>query len=85
MQKSRSSDVNFCTPVERELLNVLAALGFDTAQIVHSVLSDACDSAGALWWILKKKAFATGGLNLPDRNGQGRGSFNLGIFARYAC
>ena len=81
MQKSKSSDVVFSTPVERELLNVLAALGFDTAQIVHSVLSDACDSAGALWWILRKKVFASGGLNLPDRDNQSRGSFNLGIFA----
>ncbi|KAG2004580.1 CAMK/CAMK1 protein kinase [Coprinopsis cinerea AmutBmut pab1-1] len=46
----------FSTPLERELLNSLSALGMDTAQIVHSVLSDACDSAGAIWWMLKKKA-----------------------------
>ena len=73
----------FSAPVERELLNVLAALGFDTAQIVHSVLSDACDSAGAVWWMLRKKAIANGGLNLPDRNSQsqGPGLFNTGIFA----
>ncbi|KNZ75856.1 Serine/threonine-protein kinase MARK2 [Termitomyces sp. J132] len=44
----------FSTPVERELLNTLSMLGFDTAQIVHSVLSDACDATGALWWMLKK-------------------------------
>jgi len=37
------------------LLNALASLGFDTAQIVHSALSCACDSAGALWWVLRKK------------------------------
>ncbi|KAF5339608.1 hypothetical protein D9611_011471 [Ephemerocybe angulata] len=46
----------FSSPLERELLNTLSNLGMDTAQIVHSVLSDACDSAGALWWMLKKKA-----------------------------
>jgi hypothetical protein len=37
------------------MLSTLAALGFDTGQIVHSVLSDACDAAGALWWIMRKK------------------------------
>jgi hypothetical protein len=79
MQKSKSADVVFSTPVERELLSVLAALGLDTAQIVHSVLSDACDSAGALWWMLRKKAIANGGLDLPDRNSQGPGLFNAGI------
>ncbi|KAG6877428.1 hypothetical protein C0993_007479 [Termitomyces sp. T159_Od127] len=46
----------FSTPVERELLNTLSTIGFDTAQIVHSVLSYACDATGALWWMLKKKA-----------------------------
>ncbi|KAG9311425.1 Pkinase-domain-containing protein [Chiua virens] len=45
----------FSTPAERELLNALSAMGFDTAQIVHSVISDACDSAGALWWMLIRK------------------------------
>ncbi|KAJ8521905.1 hypothetical protein ONZ45_g1416 [Pleurotus djamor] len=46
----------FSTPQERDLLNSLSTIGFDTAQIVHSVLSDACDSASAVWWTLKKKA-----------------------------
>ena len=46
----------FTTPLERSLLSSLSALGFDTGQIVHSVLTDACDSNGALWWLLKKKA-----------------------------
>ncbi|KAF8632645.1 hypothetical protein AX17_004778 [Amanita inopinata Kibby_2008] len=45
----------FSTPLERELLNTLSALGFDTAQIVHSVLTDACDASGAVWWMLKKR------------------------------
>ena len=45
----------FSTPAERELLNSLSLLGFDTGQIVHSVLSDACDAAGAIWWMLKRK------------------------------
>ena len=45
----------FSTPAERELLNALSAIGFDTAQTVHSVLSDACDAAGAMWWMLVRK------------------------------
>jgi hypothetical protein len=45
----------FSTSLERELLSTLSALGFDTPQIVHSVLTDACDAAGAAWWILKKR------------------------------
>ncbi|KAH7922538.1 Pkinase-domain-containing protein [Leucogyrophana mollusca] len=45
----------FSTPAERELLNTLSILGLDTGQIVHSVLSDACDAAGALWWMLRRK------------------------------
>ena len=80
MQKSKNADVVFSTPVERELLSVPDALGYDTAQIVHSVLSDACDSAGALWWMLRKRAITSGGLKLPDRNSQGPGLSNTGIF-----
>ncbi|KIJ36670.1 hypothetical protein M422DRAFT_782185 [Sphaerobolus stellatus SS14] len=46
----------FSTPLERELLNKLSELGFDTGQMVHSVLTDACDCSGALWWMMRKKA-----------------------------
>ncbi|KAL6298021.1 hypothetical protein BKA93DRAFT_106695 [Sparassis latifolia] len=46
----------FSTPLERDLLNSLSNLGLDTGQIVHSVLTDACDATGALWWLLKRKA-----------------------------
>ncbi|KAI0929421.1 hypothetical protein AcV7_005275 [Taiwanofungus camphoratus] len=46
----------FSTPLERDLLNRMSNLGLDTGQIVHSVLSDACDATGALWWMLKRKA-----------------------------
>ena len=46
----------FGTKVERELLNNLSTLGFDTGQIVHSVLSDACDAASAMWWMLIRRA-----------------------------
>ena len=45
----------FSTPTERHLLNALSTLGFDTAQIVHSVLTNACDAAGAVWWMLRKR------------------------------
>ncbi|KAF7313859.1 Serine/threonine-protein kinase MARK2 [Mycena chlorophos] len=53
---STPAPVIFSTPLERELLNTLSLFGFDIAQIVHSVLSDACDATGALWWMLKRKA-----------------------------
>ncbi|KAH6910015.1 CAMK/CAMKL/MARK protein kinase [Coprinopsis sp. MPI-PUGE-AT-0042] len=53
---SKPTPIIFSTPMERQLLNSLSALGMDTAQTVHSVLSDACDCAGAIWWMLKKKA-----------------------------
>ena len=49
----------FSTAVEQRLLNSLSSLGFDTGQIVHSVLSDACDSSGSLWWMLIRKAEAS--------------------------
>ena len=48
----------FSTGIEQRLLTSLSSLGFDTGQIVHSVLSDACDSSGSLWWMLIKKAEA---------------------------
>lgn len=46
----------FSTSLERDLLNSMSALGLDTGQIVHSVLTDACDATGALWWMLKRRA-----------------------------
>ena len=46
----------FGTKFERELLNSLSSLGFDTGQIVHSVLSDSCDAASAIWWMLVRRA-----------------------------
>lgn len=53
---TQPTPIIFSTPLERNLLNTLSSLGFDTGQIVHSVLSNACDSASAVWWMLKKKA-----------------------------
>jgi hypothetical protein len=52
---THQTTIVFSTPQERAMLTSLAVMGFDTGQIVHSVLSNACDSAGALWWILRKK------------------------------
>ena len=46
----------FSTLLERQLLNSLSMIGFDTGQIVHSVLCDACDASGAVWWMLKRKS-----------------------------
>ncbi|KAH8823188.1 Pkinase-domain-containing protein [Flagelloscypha sp. PMI_526] len=45
----------FSTSQERELLNTLSLIGLDTGQIVHSVLTDACDASGAIWWMLSRK------------------------------
>lgn len=53
---STPAPIIFSTSLERDLLNSMSALGLDTGQIVHSVLSDACDATGALWWMLKRKA-----------------------------
>lgn len=43
------------SPEDMALLKSLSPLGFDTGQIIHSVQSYACDSSGALWWLLKRK------------------------------
>lgn len=53
---STPHSVVFSTQLEQDLLSSLSLLGFDTSQIVHSVLTDACDATGAIWWMLKKKA-----------------------------
>jgi hypothetical protein len=53
---SAPAPLAFSTALERDLLSSLSSLGFDTAQIVHSVLTDACDATGAIWWMLKKKS-----------------------------
>jgi hypothetical protein len=60
---TRQTAIVFSTPQERAMLSGLAALGFDTGQIVHSVLSNACDSTGALWWIMRKKVGHTYGIS----------------------
>ncbi|KAF9514642.1 hypothetical protein BS47DRAFT_1485023 [Hydnum rufescens UP504] len=44
-----SAPIMFSTPLERGLLNSLGTFGFDTGQIVYSVLTDAYDSTGAIW------------------------------------
>ncbi|KAJ1306190.1 hypothetical protein OPQ81_010899 [Rhizoctonia solani] len=53
---SMPTPVLFSTPLENELLENMSNLGLDASQIVHSVLSYACDSTGALWWMIKRKA-----------------------------
>ena len=52
---STPAPIIFGTKLERDLLNNLSTLGFDTGQIVHSVLSDACDAASAMWWMLIRR------------------------------
>ncbi|KAF7324700.1 Serine/threonine-protein kinase MARK2 [Mycena kentingensis (nom. inval.)] len=88
---STPAPVIFSTPLERELLNTLSLFGFDIAQIVHSVLSDACDATGALWWMLKRKAekrnaepntdevTSPGLVENPAFSGEGRPRMSVGI------
>ncbi|GAA5951592.1 hypothetical protein JCM3765_005979 [Sporobolomyces pararoseus] len=45
----------FSSESERELLERLEGLGFDTGQMKHSVNHSACDSSSATFWMLKKK------------------------------
>lgn len=51
-----STPAIFSTVLEQNLLHQLSGLGMDVGQIVHSVVNEACDASGAMWWILKKKA-----------------------------
>lgn len=45
----------FSTSLEQDLLHQLGNLGMDVGQMVHSILTDACDASAAMWWILKQK------------------------------
>lgn len=40
---------------ERNLLQSLGEVGFDTGQIKHSVINHACDAAAGLWWLIRKQ------------------------------
>ncbi|CEH18151.1 pkinase-domain-containing protein [Ceraceosorus bombacis] len=51
-----ASPALFTSVVEQNLLHSLSNLGLDVGQVVHSVLTDACDASGGLWWLLKLKA-----------------------------
>lgn len=46
----------FQSPIEQQLLHTLQTLGFAVGQIHYSVQTNACDAAGALWWLLLHKA-----------------------------
>lgn len=46
----------FSTSIEQNLLHQLSALGLDVGQMVHSVVTDACDASGATWWMLLRKS-----------------------------
>ncbi|UZJ52531.1 hypothetical protein CBS101457_001851 [Exobasidium rhododendri] len=52
----RSTPAMFSTISEQNILHQLSSLGLDVGQIVHSVVNEACDASGAMWWILNKKA-----------------------------
>ncbi|CAO1636623.1 unnamed protein product [Sympodiomycopsis kandeliae] len=45
----------FSTTLEQNLLHQIGNLGMDVGQIVHSILTDACDASAAMWWLLKRK------------------------------
>lgn len=52
----RSTPAIFSTVLEQNMLHQLSAMGMDVGQIVHSVVNEACDASGAMWWLLKRKA-----------------------------
>jgi hypothetical protein len=52
---SEQRPVHFSSSAEQNLLSSLSTIGIDTGQLVHSVTHDACDTSGALWWLLKGK------------------------------
>ncbi|KAJ1575253.1 hypothetical protein NDA11_004681 [Ustilago hordei] len=55
-QLAHLQPATFCTAVEQDLLHQLSTLGIDVGQMVHSVMTDACDTSGAMWWMLLRKA-----------------------------
>ncbi|PWN90543.1 Pkinase-domain-containing protein [Acaromyces ingoldii] len=64
-QLEQSSPALFSSTLEQNVLHQLSGLGMDVGQIVHSVVVDACDATGALWWMLKKKAEEKKALESP--------------------
>lgn len=48
----------FTSPLEQRLFRELSDLGMAVGQIHHSVMTHACDSTGALWWLLVRRAEA---------------------------
>lgn len=63
----------FSTTLEQNLLHQLSSLGMDVGQIVHSIVNDACDASGAMWWLLKRKAeereaYAGGATGVPNES-----------------
>lgn len=55
-QLSNLQPATFSSAVEQNLLHQLSSLGMDVGQMVHSVVNDACDASGAMWWMLLRKA-----------------------------
>ncbi|KAI0254525.1 hypothetical protein BJV78DRAFT_1345757 [Lactifluus subvellereus] len=79
---SAPAPIIFGTKLERELLNSLSSLGFDTGQVVHSVLSDACDAASAIWWMLMRRAERKAMEEVSSRSVQEREAREVGAGAR---
>ena len=52
---------------EKDLYSMLQELGLAVGQIRHSVLTHACDSAGAFWWLLlhRRRRTASNTLHVP--------------------
>jgi len=55
MLSTTHRDDLFSATEEKDLLDKLEGLGFDTGQMVHSVNTSACDSTSATFWMLKRK------------------------------
>ncbi|PWN53693.1 Pkinase-domain-containing protein [Violaceomyces palustris] len=60
----------FSTALEQNLLHQLSALGIDVGQMVHSIVTDACDASGAMWWMLVRKAQEKDPASVPSSSFQ---------------
>lgn len=67
----------FQSAMEQRLLTSLADAGISTGQLMHSVSTNACDAAGAFWWLLCHNAKQSGPTAVPKRSWDGGASLSL--------
>lgn len=72
---SQSDTPAWESPLAQQLCAAMRDLGMAVGQIRHSVLTNACDASGALWWLLYKQAQrhssnSTDDMNLSAKEGE---------------